>query len=222
MTCDKDPDKIKNMFDEISDYYDEMNNLISFGTHYIIKYLALKSLKIEPHSDVLDLCCGTGDFSRIISKLTPTSNVIGLDFSDKMIQIAKHKNPKGIFIQGDCTSLPFKDEEFDFITIGFGLRNIQDRKKALSEIYRTLKKEGKFLHLDFGQRNKISNLFNILVPPIVKITGKDAKHYEYLLSSKNEYPNPIDLILEFQQCKLKYLKKYDYLFNTISAQIMQK
>ncbi len=222
MNCDKNPQKIKNMFDEISNYYDFMNNGISLGTHYFIKHMALKILNIKPHAIILDLCCGTGDFSKIISKLYPTSKVIGLDFSINMLKLAKQKNPQSVFIQGDCTNLSFQDNEFDYITMGFGLRNIENRAKAISEIYRTLKPQGKFLHLDFGQHNKLSKIFDLIVITAVKLTGKNFKHYKYLLASKKEFPSPENLITEFENQGFKFIKRQDYLFGIISAQIMGK
>lgn len=222
MSCDKDPKKIKEMFDEISPYYDQMNNKISLGTHYLIKILAIKKLGIKPRSTVLDVCCGTGDFSKIISKISPKTKVIGLDISENMLKLAKHKNPKMCFLKGDCTQLAFKDNEFDYITIGFGLRNIQNRSQALSEIYRTLKPDGKFLHLDFGNSKFIGKIFDILVPIIVKFSGKNSDNYKYLLQSKNEFPTPDELISEFETHGFKYISKQDYLFGIISAQIMKK
>ena len=98
---------------------------------------------------ILDLCCGTGDFTQIISKYYPRTRVIGLDISEGMLKLAKAKNPAGVFMKGDCVNLPFENSEFDYVTMGFGLRNIEDRKKALSEIYRVLDNGGKFLQLDF-------------------------------------------------------------------------
>lgn len=81
------------MFDEISGYYDFMNNFISFGTHYILKFLALKELNIQPRTMILDLCCGTGDFTKLITKFYPRAKVIGLDFSQEMLKLAKQKIP---------------------------------------------------------------------------------------------------------------------------------
>ena len=94
MTPDKNPQKIKNMFDEISIYYDKMNNFISLGSHFIIKFLAIKELNIKPRTNILDLCCGTGDFSQLITRFYPRANIIGLDFSTEMLKLAKKKNPK--------------------------------------------------------------------------------------------------------------------------------
>lgn len=222
MQPDKNPQKIKNLFDEISTYYDKMNNLISLGTHYTVKYLAIKELDIKPRTITLDLCCGTGDFSRIISKLYPRTKVIGIDFSNEMLKLAKLKNKHGVFMQSDCTNLPFKNGEIDYITMGFGLRNIRDRQKAISEIYRVLTDGGKFLQLDFGYHNKISKIFNIIVPIFAKLCNTNPEHYHYLLNSKETFPEPNELIKEFEQQGFKLVKKCNYLFGTISAQIMQK
>ena len=218
----KDPENIKNMFDEISPYYDEMNNLISLGTHKIIKLLALKNLNIKANTMLLDLCCGTGDFTQIIAKIQPKARVIGLDNSIKMIKHAKIKNPNKAFIVGDCTELSFKDEEFDYITIGFGLRNVQNRSKAINEIYRTLKKGGKFLHLDFGKHNYTSNIFAHLVQLITKFKNVNTQSYQYLLNSKEAYPEPEELIEEFCEHGFKFVKRVDFMFGVISAQIFTK
>lgn len=222
MKPDKNPQKIRKMFDEIAPYYNKMNNIISFGTHYIIKFLAIRELKIPPRSNILDLCCGTGDFSSIITTFYPRAKVIGLDFSEKMIKLAKNKNPKNIFIQGDSTNLPFKEGEFDIITMGFGLRNIENRSKALNEIYRVINNGGKFLHLDFGYHNYLSSIFNLIVPFLVKIFNKNSEMYNYLISSKNDFPEPEQLVKEFEKHGFKCIKICNYLFGTISAQIMQK
>lgn len=222
MTCDKNPEKIKSMFEEIAIYYDKVNNLISFGTHYLIKYFCIKELDIKPRAMVLDLCCGTGDFSKIINKIYPRAKVIGIDFSNEMLKLAKEKNPNGVFIQADCTNIPFSEKEFSYATIGFGLRNIENRQQALSEIYRILENDGFFLHLDFGYHNKLSKIFDIFVSILCKIYKNNAPHYNYLLKSKNEFPNPEELIKEFEQEGFKYIKRKDFLFGTISAQIMQK
>ena len=221
MTTDKNPKKIIKMFDEISGYYDKMNNFISLGTHYFIKKTALKNLKIKSGSYVLDLCCGTGDFTKIISKISPKAKVVGLDNSVKMLKLAKLKNPNKVFMQGDCTSLPFKDD-FDFITVGFGLRNIENRQKAISEIYKALKNGGKFLHLDFGNHNALSNIFDFIVPFVVKLLGSNPESYNYLLNSKKEYPEPDELIKEFENYGFKLYKRQDFIFGVISYQILQK
>lgn len=222
MTCSKNPEEIKKIFNEISEYYDKTNNFISFFTHYIIKYLAVRELNIKPHSMVLDICCGTGDFTKIIKKLSPKSHVIGADFAQNMLKHAKIKNPNGVFILADCLQLPFKDNEFNYVTSGFGLRNINNRSRAISEIYRILNHSGKFMHLDFGKHNFIGNIFDFIVPVITKILKINTEHYKYLLNSRQDFPEPEELIKEFENCGFKFIKRIDYLFGVISIQIMQK
>ena len=222
MYLSKEPQKIMSMFDEISSYYDVMNNIISLGTHYIVKVLAIRELKIKPRSNILDLCCGTGDFTRIINRLYPRSKVIGVDFSLQMIKLAKLKNKNGVFIKADCTDLPFKENEFDYVTAGFGLRNIENRKIALGEIYRVLKPGGMFLHLDFGYRNIFSRLFDLFVILIAKMFVKNSGNYEYLIKSKNDFPQPMELVKEFESHNFKLVKIRNYMFGIISVQILEK
>ena len=222
MECDKNPEKIRQIFDNISAYYDKMNNFISLGMHYMIKKNALKFLEIKPNSMVLDLCCGSGDFTKIISEFQPKAKIIGLDNSKNMLKIAKAKNPKSSFLLADVTELPFKEEEFDYITIGFGLRNIEKRDLALAQIRKCLKSEGMFLHLDFGYHNWASRIFDKVVPFMVKSLNKNKDEYTYLLQSKDSYPEPPELIKEFEKHGLRCIKKRDYLFGAISVQIMQK
>ncbi len=221
MYCDKSVEKINKMFDSVASGYDLMNNLMSLFTHNLIKYLSVKELNIRKRSTVLDLCCGTGDFSRIISNLHKDVEVIGLDNSLNMLKIAKNKYSDKVFIYGDCINLPFNDE-FDYITIGFGLRNIENRKLALEQIYKSLKKGGQFLHLDFGEHNFLNKIFDNLVPLIAYILRKDVNSYKYLIQSKNNYPEPEELIKEFSSVGFKFVKRKDFLFKTISVQIMEK
>ena len=222
MSYEKSVEKVKETFDKISSYYDKMNNIMSFGFHYLIKILALKSLKIKDQSMILDLCCGTGDFTKIFFKISQNSKVIGLDNSIEMLKLAKMKNPYGTFIQGNCLDLPFGEGEFDIVTAGFGLRNIQDRKKALSEIKKVLKDGGQFLHLDFGKHNIFSKIFDFYVKFLTKFLIKNSESYLYLVESKNEYPEPDELIKEFEDNGFKILKCRDFMFGTISVQIFTK
>lgn len=224
MSVDKNPNKIQLLFNEISSYYDIINNLISFGTHYFIKKYSIKLLKIHPNSNILDICCGTGDFTGIINKNFPSAKIIGLDFSQKMLQQAKKKYPSQTFIVGDCTNLPFKDNEFDYITVSFGLRNVENRKQALIEAYRVMKSGGKFLHLDFsgGKINFASKFFDFMVPIFIKVFNKNIKHYKYLLESKKTYPPTQTLIKEFENTGFYLIEKKSFVFGVISAQVFIK
>lgn len=222
MTLDKTPKAVQNMFDKIAGKYDFINNIMSFGLHNFVKYKAVKSLDIKPYDKVLDLCCGTGDLSGITKKLYPKVSVIGIDFSDSMLEIARKKYGQIPYIKADATNLPVLENSLDFVIMGFGLRNIQNAEKAIEEVFRILHNGGYFLHLDFGRKNLASKIYDITTKVITKIFSKNVDAYKYLIKSKREFLTPDELIEDFEKKGFKLKKRQDYLFGVISAQIMQK
>lgn len=199
MTLDKRPETIQTMFNMISEKYDFMNNVISFGFQNFVKTDSIKMLNIKPHENILDLCCGTGDLTKIIKNYYPKAFVTGLDFSDKMIEIAKNKVLNAKFIQADATNLPFPDNTFDAVTMGFGLRNIQNAEKAIEEIYRVLRPNGRFLHLDFGEKNFLSKIYDKTILSIIGLFTDNTFAYKYLINSKKTFLTPNDLIKDFEK-----------------------
>ena len=222
MKPNKTPDNIKNMFDSIAKQYDLMNNFISFGMHFLVKKNCVKNLEIKDNSKILDLCCGTGDFCKIIKKYYPNSDIYGADFSENMLNLAKSKNSCISFIQCDATDLPFKNNYFDIVIVGFGLRNILNTEKAVEEIYRVLKPQGKFLHLDFGKKNIFSKVFDYCASIISKLLSTNHWAYSYLIESKKEFPQPDELIEDFESKGFHLVRRQDYCFGVISSQIMRK
>lgn len=222
MKLDKKPETIQTMFNMISERYDFINNIISFGTHNIIKKKCVKLLKLNNNFNVLDLCCGTGDLAQNIKKYYPNTNVVGVDFSEKMIEISKNKIRNVKFIKGDATNLPFPENTFDVVTMGFGLRNIQNAEKAIEEIYRVLKPSGKFLHLDFGEKNYISKIYNKFILSIIGFFTENKYAYRYLIESKRMFLTPDELINDFEKKGFRFVKRADYIFKTISCQIFEK
>ena len=268
---DKSPEKIQKMFDTISDKYDFLNNIMSFGTQIFIKKDCINQLNSKEPLKILDLCCGTGDLTRILRKKFPDAEVFGVDFSEDMLKIALNKDfeseklkvesgklsttlaektealpspmgkvsegRKGVgfnfplstfnfqlinFIQADATNLPFPDNSFDIVTIGFGLRNIEDFDGTLKEIYRVLKPNGEFLHLDFGEKNILNKIFDKITPNLVRFFTKNNEAYSYLIQSKQEFFKPDELIKKFENKGFKFVKRKDYLLGAISCQIVLK
>ena len=222
MTISKTPANIQNLFNQIAVRYDFMNNLISLGLHRAVKKSAIGLLDIKPHSRILDACCGTGDIAEMIKKAEPKAEVTGLDFSENMLIFAKKRVKSVKFFQGDITNTDFPSESFDIVTMSFGLRNIQNPEKALYEINRILKSGGEFLHLDFGNKNILSGIFDIEAPIFAKFFAKDTEPYKYLIKSKEMFPSPDELILDFEKCGFKFKKRKDFLFGALSAQVMEK
>lgn len=222
MSFDKSPQKIQIMFNIIANRYDFFNNLMSLSTQRYIKYKSIKNLNIKPHDKIIDLCCGTGDLSIIIKQIEPQADVTGIDFSDKMLEIAKQKSQNIQYLQGDVTALPYPDNTFDCAVMGFGLRNIQNAEKAVEEAYRILKPGGCFMHLDFGKKNLISKVFDITIPVLTKLFTENYSAYTYLIKSKQIFPEPEDLIKDFESKGFKLKKRQDFLFGVISMQVMVK
>ena len=223
MSLDKSPEKISKMFDNIAKVYDRNNNIISFGTHNIIKKLAVDELDLKDGQKVLDICCGTGDIGKILSDTKYKLDVIGVDFSDNMLQICRHNCEEYTdLIKTDATDLPFENNEFDIITMTFGLRNVQNRKLAIKEAYRVLKPNGQMLHLDFGRKNLPSKVFDFISKIGIRLFYGNKLPYEYLINSKNEFPEPEELIKEFEAENFKLRKQKDYLLSIVSAQVFTK
>lgn len=213
-------EEIKEMFDIIASKYDFCNNIISFFTHKTVKSHAIKLLNIMADSKILDLCSGTGDFIKIIQQTCPSCSVIGLDFSEKMVEIAKQKGLNSVL--GDAINIQFSDSEFDYVTEGFGLRNVKDRERALREIYRVLKSGGYFLHLDFGKTKLLSMFYNQYVLNIMKIFSHNYFAYEYLIKSIEKFPNSHDLQEEIERNGFKKILIKNVCFGIISIHIYQK
>lgn len=222
MKFDKSPDTIHTMFNMIAENYDKINDIISFGTHKTAKFLSINNLDIKPHDNIIDLCCGTGDLARIIKKIQPDACVTGIDFSERMLEIAKDKNKGVRYLQGDVTNLPYEDNSFDIAVMGFGLRNIQNAEKAVEEVYRILRHGGQFLHIDFGKKNIVSKIYDKIFPLLIQNFTENHSAYRYLIKSKQIFPEPQDLIKDFESKGFKLKKREDYLFGVISSQIMVK
>ena len=158
----------------------------------------------------------------LISKYYPQSKITGLDNCENMLKIARTKNPEADFILKDCLKTGFKDDKFNYITMAFGLRNVEQRGEALKEIYRILKPEGQFLHLDFAKHNLFNKIFNLTTSIFIKFFIAHKNHYRYLIESKNEYPEPDLLIEEFKQAGFKNFKKKYFLCKTICAIVCEK
>lgn len=215
-------DKIKNMFNEVAPKYDFMNNIISFGLHKIVKESALKKLQILPDSKALDLCCGTGDISKLLSKSTYIKEITGVDFSGKMLEIAQTKNSdnKIKYINADCTNLPFEDNTFDIAVMFFGLRNIDDKDSALKEIRRILKKNAQFLFVDFiNGKSKLNFLYNFWVKFSAYLFNADKSAYKYLIGSKEEFIFSKEMQDLFIKNKLEKIFDKRIFFSNIIIQI---
>ncbi|MCF6278782.1 MAG: bifunctional demethylmenaquinone methyltransferase/2-methoxy-6-polyprenyl-1,4-benzoquinol methylase UbiE [Flavobacteriaceae bacterium] len=192
--------QVAQMFDNISENYDGMNRMISFGidVKWRKKVVALVQ-KCNP-SDVLDIATGTGDLAINIAKNTSAKKIIGLDISEGMLNVGKEKiakeklSGKIEMILGDSEKLLFKDNSFDAITVAFGVRNFEHLEKGLSEILRVLRPSGTFVILETSvpEKTPFKQFYNFhstkMLPLMGKLFSKEGSAYSYLSESASKFP----------------------------------
>ncbi|KAL0558219.1 hypothetical protein IC582_006791 [Cucumis melo] len=188
------------LFNRIAPVYDTLNDFLSLGQHRIWKRMAVSWSCAKPGDCVLDICCGSGDLAFLLSqKVGSTGKVTGLDFSWEQLSIASSRQrslSKPCYenigwVEGDALNLPFPDCSFDAITMGYGLRNVVDKRKALEEIFRVLKEGSKASILDFNKTTQptvaaIQWMINNIVVPVASSYGL-ADDYRYLSKSIREF-----------------------------------
>lgn len=191
-------ESVRNMFSAISQKYDLMNSLITFGLHKKWRKKAVALSKPGRGNFVLDCASGTGDFAFEFKKIVGNEGrVFAVDFSSDMLKILKEKselmNLPVEYSEQDVSSLNFPDNYFDFASIGFGVRNFDDPLKSLTEISRVLKNNGRIIILETGQPNKIIRIFYriysaLFIKPLGKIISDDRRAYDYLINTASAFP----------------------------------
>jgi demethylmenaquinone methyltransferase/2-methoxy-6-polyprenyl-1,4-benzoquinol methylase len=190
------------VFHSVASKYDLMNDLMSMGIHRAWKRFAIEQMQLRPGLQVLDVAGGTGDLTkRIAPRIGKTGKVVLSDINSSMLEAGRDRLvDEGIvgnveIVQANAESLPFPDNHFDRIIIGFGLRNVTHKDEALASMYRILKPGGQLLILEFSKPTlpglgKIydSYSFNIL-PMLGKVVAKDEASYRYLAESIRKHPD---------------------------------
>ena len=186
------------LFDRIASKYDLLNHLLTFNIDKLWRKKASQQLDNKTNN-LLDVAVGTGDMAILIAQKQKAQNIIGIDLSNQMIEIAKKKvKDKNLTDKinlkiADCQNLGFEDNSFDAITCSFGVRNFSNLNKGLQEMLRVLKPKGKLVILEFSYPTNIIikaiyNLyFTIILPIIGKILSKDKTAYKYLPSSVKHF-----------------------------------
>lgn len=190
------------VFRSVADKYDLMNDLMSFGIHRLWKRFAIAQAAVRPGQRVLDLAGGTGDLTaQFARKVGETGGVVLADINEAMlaqgrIRLTNHGVAGNVeYVQADAEQLPFPDDYFDCIIIGFGLRNVTRIPKALASMYRTLRPGGRMLVLEFSHPtlpglNTVYDVysFNVL-PRLGKLVANDEDSYRYLAESIRKHPD---------------------------------
>jgi demethylmenaquinone methyltransferase/2-methoxy-6-polyprenyl-1,4-benzoquinol methylase len=192
--------KVNDLFAAIAPRYDLINDLQSFGLHRHWKRRLVNLAAVRSGDAALDLCCGTGDIAFALARQGAV--VTGLDFNTQMLQVAetrlvqsaKTDTEKLTFLQGDAQQLPFPDNAFDLVTVGYGLRNLTSWERGVSEMARVAKPGGRIIALEFGKpdnalwRACYFGYLRIFVPLLGLIICRNAGAYAYILESLKHYP----------------------------------
>ena len=219
---------VGNVFDAVSENYDLMNDLMSFGIHRLWKKVAIESSGLRADFKVLDLAGGTGDMVKLMKEKVKEEGLIVLsDINRKMLEEGRDRlideGIEGINLaQIDAQYLPFRNETFDLVTIAFGLRNVTNKEKALKSILGSLKKGGKLIVLEFSKPTnetfrEIYDIFSFeVIPKIGEVIANTEESYRYLAESIRMHPTQDELkdLMErsgFVECN------YDNLTNGIVA-----
>lgn len=193
-------EQVAQMFDNISENYDGMNRMISFGIDVKWRKKVVALVKKGNPTNVLDIATGTGDLAINIAKKTSATKIIGLDISEGMLNVGKEKITKAKLtdkiemILGDSEKMPFNDNSFDAITVAFGVRNFEHLEIGLTEILRVLKPNGTFVILETSvpEKTPFKQFYNIhcstILPLMGKLFSKEGSAYSYLSESASKFP----------------------------------
>lgn len=219
----KVPEKdVQKTFDTIAGNYDKLNSIMSLGTHQNWRKKATDKIIVGPDK-ILDLCCGTADWSIMLAQRFSHASVTGLDFSQEMLKIAQQKVSQAevtnvTLMTGDAMQLNFPDNSFDVVTIGFGLRNVPDANKVLQEIYRVLRPGGQLICLEaFKVETPVIKTgwklyFNKLMPLMGKVFAKSKPEYQYLDDSVNKFVSIKQLAQMMQDTSFKDIEVDNLMF----------
>jgi demethylmenaquinone methyltransferase/2-methoxy-6-polyprenyl-1,4-benzoquinol methylase len=185
---------VQRMFDRIAPVYDAMNLVMTCGLDRRWRRITVEQA-VRPGDRVLDACCGTGDLA--VAARARGGDVVGLDFSERMLERARGKDADIEWVRGDMLALPFEDGSFDAVTVGFGVRNVDDLEAGLHDLRRVLRPGGRVGILEITQpRGALAPFYRLWFDRVVPLLGKvlpGGAAYTYLPASVRRFPAPEEL-----------------------------
>ncbi len=226
--------KVNDLFARIARRYDFINDLQSFGLHRLWKRRVAKLAQIKNGDRALDLCCGTGDISFALAQRG--AETTGLDFSPQMLEVAESRQQKNSqftihnlkFLQGDAQQLPFPENSFDIVTVGYGLRNLTSWERGLDEMFRVAKPGARLIVLDFGKpanalwRAVYFAHLKMSVPLIGLLFCGNASAYAYILESLKHYPAQLAVAEKMRGLKLANVRVINLLGGAMAINYGEK
>jgi demethylmenaquinone methyltransferase / 2-methoxy-6-polyprenyl-1,4-benzoquinol methylase len=187
--------QVQAMFDRIAGVYDLMNSVMTAGLHHRWRTRAADMAALSPGDRALDVATGTGDLAiELARRVGPGGEVVGSDFSEAMLELARRKAPELRFEHGNALDLPYGDDSFDAATVGFGARNFSDLPQGLREMARVVRRGGRIVILEITtpERPPLAWFFRLWFDRLVPLLGRfagDSDAYSYLPSSVRRFPN---------------------------------
>jgi demethylmenaquinone methyltransferase/2-methoxy-6-polyprenyl-1,4-benzoquinol methylase len=225
--------RVGDLFASIARRYDLLNDLQSFGLHRLWKRRVVALADVKAGDRALDLCSGTGDIAFALANRG--AEVTGLDFSEKMLEVAqirlqnlKFKTQNFKLMQGDAQQLPFPDNSFDAVTMGYGLRNLGSWEAGLREMIRVAKPGGRIVVLDFGKpANALWRSLYFLhlkcsVPLIGLVFCGNPQAYAYILESLKHYPAQRAVAEKMRELQLANVQVVDFVGGAMAINFGQK
>jgi len=214
------------MFDEVAETYDRTNSLLSFGQDRAWRKKVLAAVSPKSGQAILDLAAGTGA-SSVVFKQQGVRVVAG-DFSQGMLAVGRQRHPEIEFVFADATALPFEKNEFDAVTISFGLRNVVDTSKALREMLRVTKPGGRLVICEFSQvvNPVLRGLYNFylskVLPGFSRLAAKNQGAYGYLSESILAWPNQQKLAAIISEAGWQEVRVVNLTFGVVALHIATK
>jgi demethylmenaquinone methyltransferase/2-methoxy-6-polyprenyl-1,4-benzoquinol methylase len=214
--------RVHGVFEKIYKNYDQMNSVISFQRHKAWRKDTMKRMNVQKGTKALDVCCGTADWTLAMAEAVgETGKAVGLDFSQNMLKIGEEKVKNSPFsnitlLHGNAMELPFEDNSFDYVTIGFGLRNVPDYLQVLKEMQRVVKPGGKVVCLEtsqptmIGYRQMYLLYFKYIMPALGKMVAKSYEEYSWLQESARDFPGQKQLADMFREAGLTDVEVKSY------------
>jgi demethylmenaquinone methyltransferase / 2-methoxy-6-polyprenyl-1,4-benzoquinol methylase len=227
--------KVNDLFAAIARRYDLINDLQSFGLHRFWKRRVVRLAAVKSGNNALDLCCGTGDLAFALAQ--HGAETTGLDFSEKMLEMAESRRQKANrksqianlkFIQGDAQEIPFPDNSFDIVTVGYGLRNLASWERGLDEMFRVARPGGRIVVLEFGKpanalwRTLYFTHLRCSVPLIGLLFCGNAQAYAYILESLKHYPAQLAVAEKMRGLKLANVRVINLLGGAMAINYGEK
>ena len=207
---------VRGMFADVAPSYDLVNSLMCFRLHHRWRRAAVGAINLKVGESALDVCCGTGDFLKLLrSAVGQSGTVVGVDFCAPMLSKAMEKVPGANLSLGDACQLPIGDREFDAVTVGWGLRNVPDIDGALREAARVLRVGGRFVCLDMARPRsrfigRVSEwVFHTVVPVIGRMFGK-SQAYAYLPKSTLQFLSREQLVTAMEAAGFSQVRHRDF------------